>query len=419
MSGCECPDCEIGKLYQSTSRKILSFSSNAPVNATRYEKEALRCNACQKEFTNSQRIDKWNYSAKSTIVLYKIMGMPFNRMSNLQCLFNTPISEGAMWQQIKSIWEEGGEAICKAMYEEAANCKQFYADDTGAQILEVTNKNKTLSKSEQRKCHTSIFCTETESNHKIVLYITDNKHCGENFATLLESRTNAIAEVNWMSDASNNNLSKLSLEELSQITIFKCLAHGRRKFHELLNFEPLICSYFLSEISSIYKNDDFCKSQNFTSEQRLFYHQEKSKGHIDNIYHKINELFSTKDVEPNSALGKAMKYWLNHREGLTKFQSVGGMSLDNNIAEQGFKNIILQRKNSYFFKTKTSAAILSGMTSLVMTCKQNNINAYGYLNWIQRHWLHALKNPSDYLPWKYTEKLNKFGGDPPAQDVAA
>lgn len=114
-----------------------------------------------------------------------------------------------------------------------------------------------------------------------------------------------------------------------------------------------------------------------------------------------------------------MKYWLKHKDGLTKLLSVGGMSLDNNIAEQGFKNIILQRKNSYFFKTKKSAAILSGLASIIMTCKQNNINAYGYMNWLQEHWLHALKYPSDYLPWKYMESLKESDGDPPALVVAA
>jgi len=45
-----------------------------------------------------------------------------------------------------------------------------------------------------------------------------------------------------------------------------------------------------------------------------------------------------------------MQYWKNHQKGLTRFLTVAGMSLDNSLAEQMFKYIILQRKNSYFLK---------------------------------------------------------------------
>lgn len=413
-----CPDCSYGRLYTSSPRKLLSFSGTAAVNVNRYQKEVLRCNACLKEFMNKQRIDKWTNSARSTIALHKVMGLPFNRMFNLQMLYNTPVSEGSMWRQIEMLWNECGRVIYDELYKHASNCYNYYVDDTGVQILEVVAKNKNLTKAERRKCNTTIICTRFQELHDIVLYISDEKHSGENFASLLEFRTAEIANINMMADASSNNFSKLSAENLSKINIFKCLAHGRRKFYELLGFEPEYSLWFLKRIGVIYKNDDHCKSAGYTAEQRLLYHQEHSLPEIDKIYKRIGDLFTKKLVEPNSMLGKAMKYWLNHKDGLTRFLDVPGMLLDNSIAEQGFKNIILQRKNSYFFKTKNSASILSGITSIIMTCKQNNINAYNYLNWLQEHWLHAQKNPEDYLPWKYKE-IKESKGDPPAQSVAA
>jgi transposase len=416
-TGCKCPECNIGKLYISDPRRLLSFSGTAPVNVKRYSKEVLRCNACQKEFMNSQRIDKWTNSARSTITLHKIMGMPFNRMFNLQMLYNVPISEGAMWGQLSTIWSDCAKPVYEELYRQASNCTNYYVDDTGVQILEVVEKNKKLLKSEQRKCNTTIICTRTSGLQEIVLYISDEKHCGENFASLLAART-AVNSINMMADASSNNFSKLSPAQLSSINIFKCLAHGRRKFHELLEFEPYYCMWFLKEIGAIYKNDEYCKDQGYAADQRLQYHQASSAKHVHNIYEKIEELFAHKHVEPNSVLGKAMRYWQKHKEGLTKFLSIAGMDLDNSVAEQGFKNIIPQRKNSYFYKTKNSAEISSGLTSLIMTCKKNNINAYGYLNWLQEHWLHALKNPSDYLPWKYKEIIESRG-DPPAPSVGA
>jgi len=68
--------------------------------------------------------------------------------------------------------------------------------------------------------------------------------------------------------------------------------------------------------------------------------------------------------------------------------------------------MILQRKNSLFFKTKNSAAILSGLSSIVRTCEANGINGFAYLNWIQANWVKVQKDAGNYLPWKYLNYRN-------------
>jgi hypothetical protein len=151
-----------------------------------------------------------------------------------------------------------------------------------------------------------------------------------------------------------------------------------------------------------------CKLNNYNAQEHLEYHQKHSTQHVNNIYRKIDELFNEKLVEPNSSLGKAMKYWINNKDGLTKFLRVAGMALDNNIAEQLFKYMIWQRKNSYCFKTKRSANILSGFTSIIITCFLNKVNVNEYLNWIQINWLKVQAKPKEYLPWHYTEYINSL-----------
>ena len=111
-------------------------------------------------------------------------------------------------------------------------------------------------------------------------------------------------------------------------------------------------------------------------------------------------------MEPNSALGKAMNYWLNNKTGLTRFLKVKGAPLDNNKSERALKSIILQRKNSLFFKTRNSAAIWSGLSSIVRTCEANGINGFAYFNWIQSNWNKVQKDASNYLPWKYLDYRN-------------
>ncbi|MFO8002854.1 transposase, partial [Thioalkalivibrio sp.] len=74
-------------------------------------------------------------------------------------------------------------------------------------------------------------------------------------------------------------------------------------------------------------------------------------------------------VEPNSGLGKAIKYMLKHWKKLTRFLEVPGTPLDNNIAERALKYAILHRKNALFYKTQNGAKVGDLFMSLIHTCQ--------------------------------------------------
>jgi transposase IS66 family protein len=58
--------------------------------------------------------------------------------------------------------------------------------------------------------------------------------------------------------------------------------------------------------------------------------------------------FAERKTEPNSGLGKAISYLLNHWPKLTLFLQQPGAPLDNNIVERALKKAILNRKNALF-----------------------------------------------------------------------
>jgi hypothetical protein len=348
-----------------------------------------------------QSIHKWDKTARSAVVLQKLYGMPFYRLSKLQSLYNIPVAQSTLWQQVSGLWEDCGSHIYKQLMMAAMDCKLFYCDDTKAKILEVVQNNKT---SPGRSCNTTNICTKTADGHNIILYITDNKHLGENFAPVMTGRNNKDHYIKLMTDASSRNIPDLEPNELRKLIIINCLTHGRHKFTDIEDYYPEECRYFINEIAAIYKIDN--ESKDCNNRQRLRAHKQHSTKHIKNIYNKIYHLFSQKLVEPNSALGKAMNYWLNNKKGLTRFLKVKGAPLDNNKSERALKSMILQRKNSLFFKTKNSAAILSGLSSIVRTCEANSINGFAYLNWIQDNWIKVQKDPGNYLPWKYLAYIN-------------
>lgn len=145
---------------------------------------------------------------------------------------------------------------------------------------------------------------------KIILYVYADRYCKENWKPLLNNRQ-AQEKLIIVTDASSQ--SDPTGEELNKSISVVCLSnHSRRKFADIKENHPEECGYFLNLISEIYDNESECKNQ--APEKRLEFHQKNSKPKIEAIYNKITELFSNKIVEPNSDLGKAMQYWLNHQQ---------------------------------------------------------------------------------------------------------
>ena len=112
-----------------------------------------------------------------------------------------------------------------------------------------------------------------------------------------------------------------------------------------------------------------------------------------------------KVIEPNSGLGKAIKYMRKRWLPLTLFLRVAGAPLDNNLAERVLKMAILHRKNSYFYKTENGARVGDLLMSIINTCRLEGINPFEYLTALQRNADRVRANPAQWLPWNYEATL--------------
>lgn len=398
-----CTACNCGKYYFGEDQKSLEITGGPIVKVTRHKKKVLRCNRCGDTKINPKKIIKWTPEARSAIVLHKIFGMPWYRMSRIQQLCGMPIAVSTFWHQGEGVWQDGAKSIVQVLYKYTAESATWNVDDTGMQIIEVDQQNKLLDPKEQRACHTTAICGVHEG-YKIHLYITRNKYCRENWSELLAQRENQ-EKVVLMTDASKQSLPQNN--DLTRVEPVGCLGyHGRRKFKDLETKHPEHCGFFLEKIGLLYQNEEHCK--NLDANTKLSYHQQHSTAIIAAIYAKITELFTKKIVEPNSDLGGAMNYWLNQQSILTAFLRVAHAHLDNNWAEFALRLMAVYRNSSLFFKTLRSAAIMSDLFSLVSTCEANKINAFEYLNWIQRNWQAVQDNPEHYLPWHFKQATEKI-----------
>lgn len=199
-----------------------------------------------------------------------------------------------------------------------------------------------------------------------------------------------------MSDALNQNTPKDQ-----ECLKYLCLVHGRRNFIDLEDQFKEESDYILSMISKVYKHDAYCAEEKMSAKDRLAYHQANSGPVLSELKKWMDLAFKEKKVEPNSKLGKGIKYMQRHWKGLTAFLKHPGAPLDNNILEQQLRVPVLNRKNWLFYKNSYGAFVGDIILSTIKTCDLGNHNAFDYMVAIQNNQKEVRKDPEKWMPWNY------------------
>jgi transposase len=407
-SGESCPECPKGKVYaQKEPKPLIRIVGQAPIQATVYELERLRCNLCGQMFTaeapEGVGADKYDETVGSMVAQLKYgSGMPFNRLEKLEQRLGVPLPASTQFE----IVEEAAELLKPAHEElirQAAQGEIFHNDDTGMKILKLERP--------EGDTRTGVFTSGIVSirgNDKMALFFTGRQHAGENLADVLKQRAGGLAAPIQMCDALSRNVPKLSAG--AEVLLANCLAHGRRQFVDVAENFPGECLYVLDTLGAVYGADAEARERGLSWEVRLQLHQEKSGPLMEGLHQWMTEQLTGKKTEPNSGLGKAMKYLLRHWHKLTLFLRVAGAPLDNNICERALKMAVLLRKNALFYRTQHGAEVGDLFTSLIHTCDLNQVNSFDYLTELQRHAAELRTNPAEWMPWNYRDTLARPPG---------
>ena len=295
------------------------------------------------------------------------------------------------------------------MEREAAQGELIFHDDTAVRILSLIEENRDLvaaahaqglsTPNERTGMHTTTLVVKV-GEHTAILYYSSRRHAGENLQGLLDKREAGLEKPLAMSDALSSN----EVADESMLIRCHCLAHGRRKFSDLEEVFPHECQVVLAVIRQVFDHDEQARAEQLCPEARLAYHQAQSQPLMDELKRWLDTQIDDHLVEPNSALGKAIRYMQGHWKTLTRFLSVPGAPVDNNLAERALKLFIRQRKNSLFYKSTHSAYIASVLTSLIATCLYAGVNAVEYLVALQEHRGEVWADPAAWLPWAYASR---------------
>lgn len=394
--GDPCPHCLKGTLYRMTEPShIVRVTGQAPLQATVYELEKLRCGLCDTIFTAEAPKDigpeKYDPQSISMIALLKYgSGMPFNRLDRLEATLGIPLSASTQWD-VLSQREQAFTPVHQALIQAAAQGKIVHNDDTTMKILNLETG--------PRKGVFTSGIVSVDDDHLAALFFTGHQHAGENLADVLKHRAAESQVPIQMSDGASRNL-----PGAFETVVAHCLAHGRRKFVDLYAaFEPE-CHHVLEVLAQVYQIDS--ETQGLGESERLAYHQQHSGPLMAELKDWMSQQLDERLVEPNSGLGEAIRYMIKHWEPLTLFLRQGNAPLDNNLCERALKKAILHRKNAYYYKTANGARVGDLFMSLIHTCELNEINPFDYLTALQKHAKSVASNPNAWLPWNYQQSLS-------------
>jgi transposase len=410
--GDPCPNCKKGTVYETAEPgHLVRIKGQAPLGATVYELQKLRCNLCGDIFTarTPPQVGSQKYDAESAsmIALLKYgSGLPFNRLERLEGSLGIPLPAATQWEMVEDSADEI-EPAQDEMIRQAAQGQIFHNDDTTMKVLALARPPGEPTGS-GRSARTGVFTSGIVSilgGHRIALFFTGHRHAGENLAAVLKQRASALDRPIQMCDALSRNLPDLPKE--LQTLVAHGLAHGRRQFVDVAGNFPDECLHVLLILKEVYTNDALAKDQGLSPEQRLRFHQKNSGPKMDALKAWLTAQFEERKVEPNSGLGEAITYMLKYWEQLTLFLHQPGAPLDNNVCEQALKKAILHRKNAYFYKTENGARVGDLFMSLIHTCELNGVNPFDYLTELQKHADELHAHPADWMPWNYRDTLLK------------
>ena len=413
-SGERCPECDKGRVYNSPPKTLVKVVGQAPLGATVYRLQRLRCRLCEAVFTAPlpaavASLPKYDSSCASMIAVLRFgNGLPHFRLEGLQASLYIPLPDATQWDIISKA-APAPRAVFEELIRQAAQAPLLHSDDTPMKVLSLMKERERAEaggiKPAAKAINTSgiVAVLQDDAQHKqrrVVLFFTGHAHAGKNMERVLAHRAEELAPAMQMCDALAANVAG----EFTTI-LANCLAHGRRQVTDVAEQFPEAARHVVEALAKVYTNEAQCREETYSPEQRLSFHQQHSQPIMDGLERWMAEQFDKRLVEPNCGLGKALNYLTKHWSELTLFLRRIGAPLDNNLCEQVLKRAILHRKGSLFYKTVRGAEVGDIYMSLIHTCRLCDVNPFDYLNALQQRVQEVIDAPARWLPWNFREQL--------------
>jgi transposase len=186
------------------------------------------------------------------------------------------------------------------------------------------------------------------------------------------------------------------------IMLAYCWSHFRRRFYDLAKSgNAPIATAALDKIGALYRLEDEIRGQ--SADARRIARQECTRPLVDALKTWLGEQLAK--LPRSSETAEAIRYGLNHWDGLTRFLDDGRIEIDTNTVERSIRPIALNRKNALFAGSDEGGANWAIIASLIETCKLNRVNPHAWLTATLTKLVNGwpASKIDDLMPWAYTK----------------
>ena len=155
-----------------------------------------------------------------------------------------------------------------------------------------------------------------------------------------------------------------------------CLAHSRRKFHDLwVNHKSPVAEQALKFFAALYEVER--QAHELSSDQRQRLRALQSQPIVDKLHEWL--LRERSRATDGTAIAKAIDYSLKRWPALIRFLDDGTVPIDNNWVENRIRPIALGRSNWLFAGSLRAGKRAAAVMSLIQSARLNGHDPYRYL----------------------------------------
>jgi hypothetical protein len=183
----------------------------------------------------------------------------------------------------------------------------------------------------------------------------------------------------------------------TSVTLAFCWSHVRRGFYDLAKAKAPIAMEALQRIAALYEIEARVRGK--SAADRLAARQAESKPLVTEL--RIWFEAQIAKLPARGPTAEAIRYALNHWDGLERFLDDGRIELDNNSVERSMRPVALSRKNSLFAGSDEGGENWACLASLTETCKLNHVNPQAYFTDLLTRLVNGWpqKRIDELMPW--------------------
>ena len=279
--------------------------------------------------------------------------------------------------------------LVRALQSEMLRHSVLHADETPVAMLKPGN-GKT------HRAYLWSYCTTAFDEVKAVVFDFTETRAGQHARHFL----GLPGEDGWRGKLVCDDFSGYkALFELG-VTEAGCLAHARRKFHELwVNQQSPIGEQALKLFIQLYEVEREVRCLDVDERRRI--RQLKARPVADTLHAWLT---AQRHKVPNgTATAKAIDYSLGRWNALTRYLDDGALPADNNWVENQIRPIAIGRSNWLFAGSLRAGQRAAAVMSLVHSARLNGHDPYAYLrDVLERLPTHPASGVGELLPHRWT-----------------